>query len=214
MPDSILAVNLLSPHSLLGSFGAIGLFLVMFAETGLLIGIFLPGDSLLFTAGLLCATSASDTAHLSLPTVLIAAAGGALLGAQVGYFIGRGTGPPLLERRNRPKLLLAVGRTGQYLDRYGSVKAVVLGRFIPFVRTLINPVAGITRMNLPTFIVAQVTGGLAWSVGITMAGYALGSRIPSIDKYLLPIVGVVVAISLLPVLAEVRRSRNTAGTAQ
>ncbi len=111
MPGShLLAVNLLSPHSLLSSFGAIGVFLVLFAETGLLIGIFLPGDSLLFTAGLLCSTKAHDAVHLSLPATLLAAAAGALLGAQVGYLIGRRAGPPLLDRPGRARLHRAVSQ--------------------------------------------------------------------------------------------------------
>jgi membrane-associated protein len=201
------AANLLSPHSLLSSFGAIGLFVIVFAETGLLVGIFLPGDSLLFTAGLLCATSATNTVHLSLPAVVTAAAAGALLGAQTGYFIGRQAGPALLERQDRGRVRLAVERTREYLERYGEAKAVVIGRFIPFVRTLINPVAGVVRMPSRTFVIAQAAGGLAWSIGITLAGYWLGSRVPSIDKYLLPIVAVVIALSLIPVLREVRRAR-------
>src|SRR5438270_11567100 len=106
-----LALNPLDAHSLLASSGALGVFLVLFAETGLLIGFFLPGDSLLFTAGLLCATGASATLHLSLPTVLLAAAAGALLGAQVGYLIGRRLGPTLLDRPDRPRLNEGVQRS-------------------------------------------------------------------------------------------------------
>jgi membrane-associated protein len=206
------AVNLLSPHSLLASFGAIGIFVVMFAETGLLVGIFLPGDSLLFTAGLLCSTKAGDTVHLSLPAVLVAAAAGALLGAQAGYLIGRRAGPALVDRQDRPRLRLALERARQSLDRYGETKAIVIGRFIPFVRTVINPLAGITRMQPRRFLVAQVIGGLVWSLGITLAGYGLGSRIPSVDKYLLPIVAVVVVISLIPVALEIRRARASGGS--
>jgi membrane-associated protein len=101
---SALALNPLDPSSLLSSLGVLGVFLVLFAETGLLIGFFLPGDSLLFTAGLLCTTGATATVHLSLPAVLVAAASGALLGAQVGYWIGRRVGPRLLNRPDRPRL--------------------------------------------------------------------------------------------------------------
>src|SRR4051812_43324246 len=94
---AVLAVNPLDAHSLLQTFGALGVFAVLFAETGLLVGFFLPGDSLLFTAGLLAATSASSPVHLSLPVVLVAAVAGALLGAQTGYLIGRAAGPRLLD---------------------------------------------------------------------------------------------------------------------
>src|SRR5881397_2742271 len=95
---SVEALNALDPRSLLSALGALGVFLVLFAETGLLIGFFLPGDSLLFTAGLLCATGTSTTLHLSSPAVLVAAVAGALLGAQVGYLSGRRLGPALLDR--------------------------------------------------------------------------------------------------------------------
>ena len=208
-----LAVNLLSAHSLLASFGAIGVFLIMFAETGLLIGIFLPGDSLLFTAGLLCSTKVHDSVHLSLPAILVAAAAGALLGAQTGYLIGRKAGPRLLDKPERLRLRRAVEQARAYLERYGETKAVVIARFIPFVRTVINPVAGVVNMPQRHFVTAQVAGGLAWSVGISLAGYALGSRIPNIDKYLLPIVAVVVIISLIPIALEILRARREdAGT--
>jgi len=208
MASEVLAVNLLSPHSLLSSFGAIGVFVVMFAETGLLIGIFLPGDSPLFTAGLLCSTKAESSLHLSLPAILIAAAAGASLGAEVGYLLGRSAGPSLLAS-NRPKLRRATERAQEYLDQYGAVKAVIIGRFIPFIRTVINPLAGVVRVDARSFLLAQVIGGLLWSVGVSVAGYLLGARIPSIDKYLLPIVALVVLVSLIPVLMEIRKSRRT-----
>ena len=193
-------------HSLLSSIGTFGLFLVVFAETGLLIGFFLPGDSLLFTAGILCTTRAGQTLHLSLPAVLLAAAGGALLGAQVGYLVGRRAGPLLLSS-NRPRLRAGFERAQQALDRYGQPKAIFLARFIPVVRTVLNPLAGALRVPARTFTLWQIIGGLTWSLGVTLAGYGLGSRIPSIDKYLLPIVAVVVVVSLLPIVLEVRRER-------
>src|SRR5882757_7283838 len=112
------AVNLLDPHSLLSSFGALGIFVVLFAETGLLIGIFLPGDSLLFTAGLLCTTASNNRLHLSLPAVLIAAIGGALLGAQVGYQLGRTTAPALNRRAETTRLGIALSRGREVLERY------------------------------------------------------------------------------------------------
>lgn len=203
-----LALNPLDAHSLLSSLGTFGVFLVLFAETGLLVGFFLPGDSLLFTAGLLCATTAGATLHLSLPLVLIAAAAGALLGAQVGYLIGRAAGPALLDRPDRPRLQAAVTRARAALEHYGPAKAIVLARFIPLVRTVLNPLAGTVKVPVRTFTLWQVLGGLAWSLGVTLAGYALGSRIPGIDTYLLPIVAVVVVVSLIPVLLELLRARR------
>jgi membrane-associated protein len=132
LATATLALNPLDPHSLLASLGALGVFLVLFAETGLLIGFFLPGDSLLFTAGLLCATDAGAAVHLSLPAVLVAAVAGALTGAQVGYLIGRKAGPALLDRPDRPRLQDAVRRADRALRRYGPGKAIVLARFIPW----------------------------------------------------------------------------------
>ncbi len=204
-----LALNPLSPTSVLGGLGALGVFLILFAETGLLIGFFLPGDSLLFTAGLFCTTGASATVHLSLPLVLLAAAAGALLGAQVGFLIGRRAGTAVLARTKNRHLVNGAARADQLLARYGHGKAIVLARFIPVARTVLNPMAGSLRVPTRTFTVWQVAGGLVWSIGVTMAGYALGSSIPGIDAYLLPIVGVIVVVSLIPLILELRRARQT-----
>jgi membrane-associated protein len=204
---SVEALNALDPRSLLSALGALGVFLILFAETGLLVGFFLPGDSLLFTAGLLCTTGATARVHLSLPTVLVAAAAGALIGAQVGYLLGRRVGPRLLDRPDRPRLQQGVHRARAALDRYGSAKAIVLARFIPLVRTVLNPLAGTVGVPVRTFTAWQMAGGLLWSLGVTLAGYALGSRIPNVDRYLLPIVAVIVVASLIPVALELLRSR-------
>jgi membrane-associated protein len=201
-----LAFNPLDAHSVLSSVGIFGLFLIIFAETALLVGFFLPGDSLLFTAGILCTTRADRALHLSLPAVLVAAVAGALLGAQVGYLIGRQAGPRLRDRSG-PRVQQGIERTEAALERYGPAKAIVLARFIPVVRTVINPLVGALQVPWRIFTVWQVIGGLLWSIGVTLAGYALGSHIPSIDRYLLPIVAVVVVISLLPIALEVRRER-------
>jgi membrane-associated protein len=205
------ALNPLDATSLLSSLGALGVFLVLFAETGLLIGFFLPGDSLLFTAGLLCTTSATAKVHLSLPIVLVAAVAGALLGAEVGYLIGRRAGPALLDRPDRPRLQMAVVRSRESLERYGTGKAIVLARFIPLVRTVLNPMAGTVGVRHRVFTLWQVIGGVVWSIGVTVAGYVLGKQIPSVDKYLLPIIALIVIVSLIPVALELRRSRSRKG---
>lgn len=206
---ALATLNPLDPHSLLSNLGALGVFLVLFAETGLLIGFFLPGDSLLFTAGLLSATTASSTVHLSLTTVLPAALTGALLGAQTGHLLGARVGSRLLERGSHVRLQQAVTRARAAIDRYGPGKAIVLARFIPLVRTVINPLAGIVGIPARTFLLWQVLGGAVWTLGITLAGYALGSSIPNVDRYLLPMVALIVVLSLLPVAAETWRSRHT-----
>jgi membrane-associated protein len=201
------AVNVLDATSLLSSFGALGIAVVMFAETGLLIGFFLPGDSLLFTAGLLCASGASDVVQLSLWQVLIASVAGALLGAQAGYVIGRRGGPALLARSRSRKLHEGAERAAELLERYGHAKAVVLARFIPVVRTVLNPLAGALNVPLRTFTIWQTAGGVVWAVGLVLGGYGLGSSVPHVDTYLLPIVALIVIASLTPLAVEMWRGR-------
>ncbi|MEU2451073.1 DedA family protein [Streptomyces sp. NPDC012765] len=206
-----LAVNLLDAQSLLAAFGTVGIAVVLFAETGLLIGFFLPGDSLLFTAGLLCAGSAGRPGHLSLPWVLLAAATGALAGAQTGYLVGRKAGPAFLARTKSSKLRDGADRAAAILNRYGHAKAIVLARFLPIVRTVLNPLAGVLAVPARTFALWQALGGLLWTVGLVLAGYALGASVPNVDRYLLPIIAVIVIISLVPIGLEVVRSRRARG---
>jgi membrane-associated protein len=209
---SELAVNILSAQSLLAAFGVLGVGVVMFAETGLLIGFFLPGDSLLFTAGLLCTGSGHGSLKLSLGPLLVCAAVGALAGSQCGYLIGRKAGGALLSRSGSPRLHEGAKRAEELLERYGHAKAIVLARFVPVVRTVLNPMAGALQVPARTFTVWQVVGGLVWSIGLTLAGYGLGSSIPNVDRYLLPIIAVIVIVSLIPLAAEFRRSRKAAAT--
>ncbi|MFE2733857.1 DedA family protein [Streptomyces sp. NPDC059349] len=200
-------MNILDASSLLAAFGALGVAFILFAETGLLIGFFLPGDSLLFTAGLLCVSSRSG-AHLSLPQVLIAAVAGALLGAQAGYWIGRRGGRPLLARSRSRRLQEGAQRAEELLARYGHAKAIVLARFVPVVRTVLNPLAGALDVPVRTFVLWQVVGGVVWTVGLVLAGYALGSSVPNVDRYLLPLVALIIVISLIPLGLEIVRSRK------
>jgi membrane-associated protein len=211
--SAALAVNILSPHSLLSSFGPTGVGVVLFAETGLLIGFFLPGDSLLFTAGVLAAAPAGAALHLSLGWVLVAAAIGACLGAQTGYLLGRRAGPAFFGPKTRPKLLQGRDRAGEYLERYGYARAVVLARFIPIVRTVLNPLAGVVGVPVRTFTIWQLAGGIVWSIGVTLAGYWLGSSIHNVDHYLLPIIAVIVLLSLLPIAIEAARNRRRSRSA-
>lgn len=205
-----LAVNVLDAQSLLAAFGVLGVGVVMFAETGLLIGFFLPGDTLLFTAGLLCSGSGQQGVKLSLLPLLICAAVGALAGAQCGYLIGRKAGGTLLARSRSARLKEGARRAEELLERYGHAKAIVLARFVPVVRTVLNPMAGALSVPVRTFTVWQVAGGLVWSLGITLAGYALGSSVPNVDKYLLPIIALIVVLSLIPFALELLRSRRAA----
>lgn len=207
---SQLAVNVLDAQSLLAAFGVLGVGVVLFAETGLLIGFFLPGDSLLFTAGLLCTGTADRGVRLSLAPLLLAAVVGALAGSQCGYLLGRRAGGALLARSRSQRLHEGARRAEELLERYGYAKAIVLARFVPVVRTVLNPMAGALGVPVRTFTVWQVAGGVVWSIGLTLAGYGLGSSIPDIDKYLLPVIALIVVVSLIPLAAEVLRSRRAA----
>jgi len=202
------AASPLSASFWLVSFGAFGVFAVVFAETGLLAGFFLPGDSLLFTAGLLCSARATTGEHLSLGWVLLAAVAGALAGAQAGFWLGQRGGRPLLNRARSPFLRKGAARAEELLHRYGYARAIVLARFIPVVRTILNPLAGMLNVPVRTFTLWQVTGGIIWAAGVTLAGYVLGATIPGIDQYLLPAIAVIVIASAVPVTIELVRARR------
>jgi len=198
------------PKHLLETFGTLGLLLIIFAETGLLIGFFLPGDSLLFTAGLFCAPDAKAAIHLNLAIVLPGVFVAAVLGAQAGWYIGHRAGPALLRRpEGRFFKQRYVDEAQEFFER-GGVRSVVLARFVPIVRTFLNPLAGIARMPARTFLVANLIGGLLWSVGVNLAGYVLGKSIPNVDRYLYPIVAVVVLLSFIPVFLEFHRRKTRA----
>jgi membrane-associated protein len=207
VPVDLAAVNIFDARSLVAAFGVAGIFVVLFAETGLLIGFFLPGDSLLFTAGLLSSTAVAQP--LPLPLVLVAAVAGALLGAQVGFLIGRRAGPALTDQMRRPKVAEAMTRSRHLLDRYGYGRAIVLARFVPLVRTVLNPVAGALRVPGRVFTLWQVLGGLVWTIGLVVAGFVLGRSVPGIDQYLLPVIGLIVVVSLTPLVVEMARARRT-----
>jgi membrane-associated protein len=195
---------------LLSTFGALGVLVCIFAETGLLVvGFFLPGDTLLVPAGLLCASTAGSGPHLPLLPVLACAAAGTIAGAQVGFWTGRRAGRAALARVDNHRLRAGADRAELLLARYGYAKAVVLARFIPIVRTVLNPVAGAIGVPVRTFTLWQAIGGLAWSQSLVLAGYWLGSSVRHPDAYLVPAVAAVVAVSLVPVALEALRGRRT-----
>lgn len=205
----MIAVNPTNSASLLAAFGALGVLVVIFAESGLLVfGFFLPGDTLLFPAGVLCAANGDRDPRLELWQVLVCAAVGAVAGGQVGYLLGRHGGRPLLARTGRRRVKEGAARAERLLARYGYGKALVIGRFIPMVRTVLHPAAGALGVPARTFTVWQIVGGLLWSQSLVLAGYLLGSSVPHVDDYLLLLVAVVVLLSALPLLAEARRSRH------
>ena len=198
----------MDPRHLIETFGTIGILVIIFAETGLLIGFVLPGDSLLFTAGLLCAPGISDPVHLNLALVLPGVFVAAVVGAQTGFMIGQRVGPTLFGRQDsRLFKRKYVDRAEVFFDK-GGTRAVVLARFVPVVRTFLNPAAGIAKMPARTFFVANLIGAALWAGGVTAAGYLLGKTVPNVDRYLLPIIGFIVVVSLVPVGVELVRSRG------
>ena len=178
------------------------LFAIVFAETGLLVGFFLPGDSLLFTAGVVAGTGALDIWWLN---VLLSAA--AVGGDNVGYAIGRRLGPRVFSRE---KSLLFnpvhVERTRRFYDRHGA-KTIVIARFVPIVRTFAPTVAGVGQMEYRRFVFYNVAGGIGWVVSMTWAGYALG-QFPIIGSNLHVVAGVVIVLSLIPIALELLRERR------
>jgi membrane-associated protein len=203
------AGGLLDPKSLIDDVGLWGLFAVVFAESGMLVGFFLPGDSLLFTAGFLASgpSSVDEALHLPLGWLLIGAFIAAVIGDQVGYFIGRRAGPAVF---NRPDSRFFkrenVDKAHGFFERYGA-KTIVLARFVPVVRTFAPVVAGVSDMRYRTFVTFNVVGAFLWAVGVTLLGYYLG-QVDFIENNLELAILAVVAISVLPIVREVWRSRR------
>lgn len=177
---------------------------IVFTETGLLIGCFLPGDSLLITAGLVAASGALD---LWLLMFLLSAA--AIIGDQVGYAIGYRVGPVLFTREK--SLLFNPGhveRTREFYERHGA-KTIVIARFVPIIRTFAPVVAGVAQMQYRKFVFYNVAGGLGWVISMTSAGYLLGRAIPDIGSYVHVVVAIVIVLSVLPIAFEFRRARRS-----
>ncbi|MBL8776500.1 MAG: VTT domain-containing protein [Acidimicrobiales bacterium] len=202
--SAVIAAGGLDPESLLQSFGALGLFLIIFAESGLFFGFFLPGDSLLFTAGLL----SSQDKLPALPILLVGCFIAAVAGDQVGYLFGRKVGPALFRRPDsRIFKQEYIERSQEFFERHGS-KTIVLARFVPVVRTFAPIVAGVGKMRYRTFVTYNVIGALMWAVGITTLGYVLGDRVPWVEENLELAIFAIIGLSLIPVLIEVIRARR------
>ncbi len=195
----------LDPAHLIDTFGLVGVMVVLFAECGLLVGFFLPGDSLLFTAGLLAA--GGRIAPLWVLLVLLPLA--AIAGNLAGYWIGRKAGPAVFSRPDS-RLFRAehVERSRAFFERNGA-RTVLLARFVPIVRTFATVMAGASRMDLRRYAGYSVIGGVAWAAGLTLLGWWLGQVAVVRDHVELFVLGVV-ALSLVPVLLEVLRGRRRA----
>ena len=200
----------IAPTSLVNTLGVLGVMAIMFAETGLLIGFFLPGDSLLFVAGYATVPHNSLNLHLPLGWLLVAAAVGAVAGAQTGYFIGLRAGPTLF-RKPDARLFRQdyVERTDKAFLRFGPGKAVVVARFVPVLRTFMNPLAGAVRMPARDFTVWNVLGGLLWTVSLVLLGHWIGN-VALIRKHIELLVLLVVVFSVLPLTVHVVRETRSA----
>ncbi len=173
--------------------GYIGLFIVIFAETGLFLGFFLPGDSLLFVAGLL-----ASNGLLSLPALLGIVFTAAIIGNTVGYFFGKRVGPALFTRDESILFKRSyVEKAEEFFNCYGA-KTILLARFMPIVRTFAPILAGVGKMDFREFFFFNVIGAFLWSFGLILGGYFLGRIVPDVDRYILPIVLLIVVASILP----------------
>jgi membrane-associated protein len=210
-----LALNvstLLDAKALIAQVGAIGLLAIIFAETGLLIGFFFPGDSLLILGGVAASSAGMKVlgVQMSIAELLVAAPLCAIAGAQLGHLLGAKAGPKLFRKPNS-KLFRQehVDKAEQYFVKFGPAKAVLMARFIPVVRTFLNPVAGTLEMPAGQFFLWNVVGGVVWTESMLMIGYEFGaSMAPVIDKYLIPAMGLIVLLSITPILVELMRERR------
>jgi membrane-associated protein len=193
----------LDPTHLINTFGLIGIMVIIFAETGLLVGFFLPGDSLLFTAGLLVAGGL--VAPLWVVLLLLPLA--AVLGNLVGYWIGHRAGPAVFNKPDS-RLFKAeyVERSATFFERNGA-RTILLARFVPIVRTFATVMAGASRMDFRRYAVYSVIGGIAWAAGVTLLGYWLG-QIAVVRDHVELFILAIVAISLIPVALEFLRARR------
>jgi membrane-associated protein len=212
-------LNLLDPTwwlTILGAFATVGVLAIIFAETGLLLGFFLPGDSLLVAAGIFSSASVAagmGIEPLSLPVLLIGTPLCAVAGAQLGHFLGARFGRKLFDKPDSRLFKREhVLRAEEFFEKFGPAKAVILARFVPIVRTFMNPVAGVLEMSAKRFFLWNVIGGVVWTEGLILVGFYLGGQVEpkQIDKYILPGVFLIVLISIIPIIVEVMKKRRQA----
>lgn len=180
--------------------GYVGIFGIVFAESGLFVGFFLPGDSLLFTAGFL-----ASQGFLHIAVLIAACFFGAVLGDSFGYAFGRKVGPMIFKKED--SLLFHkdhLARAEEFYNTYGA-KTIILARFVPIVRTFAPILAGVGRMSYPEFLAYNVIGGALWAIGLPLVGYYLGSAIPGVDQYLLPIVAGIIIVSVMPIVLHIAK---------
>lgn len=196
--------DLLDPLAIIKTLGLLGVVLIVFAESGLFFGFFLPGDSLLFTAGFLASQDL-----ISIWWLLILCFIAAVAGDSIGYSFGRKTGPMIFSKEDSLFFQKKhVERAHAFYEKHGK-KTIILARFIPIVRTFAPIVAGVARMEYATFIKYNIVGGFIWTFGMLGLGYLLGNSIPNAEHYLTPIIFVIIFISFIPPLVEFIKHKKT-----
>ena len=194
----------INPEHLIQSGGVLLVAGIVFAESGLLIGFFLPGDTLLFTAGFF-----ASQGNLPLAWLLIATVVAAVVGDNVGYTIGRRTGHRIFKKKDGILFRAEyIEQAEKFYEKHGG-KTITLARFVPIVRTFAPVVAGVAKMDRRKFMLYNIAGAAVWGIGVTMLGYALGSKIPNIDKYLLPAVGLATLLTFGPPLIHILKEKET-----
>lgn len=189
--------------TLIKTAGYFGLFGIIFAESGLLIGFFLPGDSLLFTAGFL-----ASQGYFSIIPLIAVFFAGAVLGDSFGYAFGYKTGPAIFKREDSIIFHKQhLERARLFYEKHGG-KTIILARFMPVIRTLAPVLAGMGKMRYPTFLIYNVMGGVLWAIGFPLLGYVLGNIIPDADRYIIPLVTLIVILSFLPPVIEILKNKE------
>lgn len=196
--------QLLDPTYLLQLFGYIGLAVIVFSESGLLVGFFLPGDTLLITAGIF-----ASQGHLNIVLTLLIVIAAAIVGDSAGYLIGSKVGPKLFKRpdsRFFSQKNLQEAHT--FFEKYGA-QSIIFARFVPIVRTFVPTIAGVSRLSYKKFLTYNIVGGTLWGLVVTMLGYTLGRVIPNMDHYILPVVILVSIVSFIPAVLHLQKHRRS-----
>lgn len=200
LPPQIGLLDAIDPERIIKNFGTLAVILIVFAESGLFFGFFLPGDSLLILAGYFSSRGDLWPIHALLPALFLAA----FIGDQVGYLFGRKVGPAIFKRPNSRFFKQEnVDRAKTYFDKHGS-RSIVMARFVPVVRTFTPIVAGVSNMHYRTFVVYNAVGAFVWAVGVTLIGYFFGERFEGALPF---IIVAVIIISVVPMVFEIRKAR-------
>jgi len=201
MIDQILKV--LDPVVLINTLGLAGVISIIFAESGLFFGFFFPGDSLLFTAGLF-----ASQGFFNIYILLAGSFFAAVLGDNFGYWFGKKIGPKIFTREDSFFFHKKhIERAQKFYEKYGN-KTIILARFVPIVRTFAPILAGVASMKYSKFISYNIVGGFFWSFGVTLLGYVLGNIIPNVDRFLLPIIALIIVVSFAPIIFEYLKEKK------